>query len=299
MDNLRWILIFLGVAILVLLYLTGRQQSPSKRQKDALNKSGRQPTGRQAEVDPLMGDQGLGMQQSPDRLNEQEYMSDSVVADNSNPFDSAVEIEMDDPLERPGGQDPSRVKKSSANAGGKSAISSKIEAIGAKLSPKRRERVAASEADSGSNEKRDSYASKIVTLHVVAPEGELMNGAHLLEQFEQRGYHFGDMNIFHSMHEGKTVFSIAKLVMPGTFDINDIDSFQTPGVSLILQLPGPVPADVAFEVLLSEAHELATAMDGTVLDADRSTLSKQTVQHMREGIYEYMHRQKYFNAVPS
>jgi cell division protein ZipA len=107
------------------------------------------------------------------------------------------------------------------------------------------------------------------------------------------------MNIFHSMHNGSTVFSIAKMVEPGFFDINNPESFQTPGVTLILQLPGPVPADVAFEVLVSEAFEIANELGATVLDERRSTLTKQTVQHMREGIYEYMHREKYFGNVPS
>jgi len=58
-------------------------------------------------------------------------------------------------------------------------------------------------------------------------------------------------------------------------------------------------SDVAFEVLVSEAMEMASELGGTVLDAERSSLSKQTVQHMREGIYEFMHRQKYFGSVPS
>ncbi len=60
-----------------------------------------------------------------------------------------------------------------------------------------------------------------------------------------------------------------------------------------------MPADVSFEVLISEAFEMANELGATVLDGDRSTLSKQTLQHMREGIYEYMHRQKYFGSVPS
>jgi len=235
-------------------------------------------------------------------------MGDDIFAESIDEF--GIDDDLDGPLERPGGSpagqsrsmDASQKPRSGSSAqgtavGGFSGISSKIEAFGSKLSPKRRARVA--EPDKGRKANDDAYASKIVTLHVVAPEGQLMNGGHLLEQFEQRGYHYGDMNIFHSMHEGKTVFSVAKLVVPGTFDINDVDSFQTPGISLILQLPGPVPADVAFEVLLSEAHEIADTLGATVLDADRSTLSKQTVQHMREGINEYMHRQKYFSSVPS
>jgi len=284
MENLRWILIFAGVAILVLLYLSGRQSSTSRRQGDALDRSSQRKSNASSEpLDPLMGEVG-----------------DDSFAEPLDDF--GAESGREDPLERPGGQSP--VKRRGVASGsdrsqtGLGGISSKIEAFGSKLSPRRKARVAASEPAEGASGSK-AYASKIVTLHVVSPEGQLMNGAHLLEQFEQRGYHYGDMNIFHSMHDGKTVFSVAKLVVPGTFDINDMDSFQTPGISLILQLPGPVPADVAFEVLLSEAHEIADALGATVLDADRSTLSKQTVQHMREGIYEYMHRQKYFSKEPS
>lgn len=288
MENLRWILIFAGVAILVLLYLSGRQpKNAAKRQGDSLDRSnkGRAQNARDTS-DPLMGDDSF-----------------------ADPIDEfGMDEELDDPFERPGGRPIDRTvsqaqaphansNAQSGAVGGFGGISSKIEAFGSKLSPKRRARAA--EPEKGNKPNKEAYASKIVTLHVVAPEGQLMNGAHLLEQFEQRGYHFGDMNIFHSMHEGKTVFSIAKLVVPGTFDINDVDSFQTPGISIILQLPGPVPADVAFEVILSEAHEIADTLGATVLDADRSTLSKQTVQHMREGISEYMHRQKYFSSVPS
>ncbi len=294
MENLRWILIFAGVAILVLLYLSGRQSSASRRQGDALNRSSKRSRsnadGFAEPADPLLGDtQNDGFADSNSFAEPTgEYADD---------FGSDVGI--DDPLERPGGQSSVRRKTAPGIESGLGGISAKIEAFGSKLSPRRKARVAASEPTRKAGAAEKAYASKIVTLHVVAPEGQLMNGAHLLEQFEQRGYHYGDMNIFHSMHDGKTVFSVAKLVVPGTFDINDMDSFQTPGISLILQLPGPVPADVAFEVLLSEAHEIADAMDATVLDADRSTLSKQTVQHMREGIYEYMHRQKYFSKEPS
>ncbi len=359
MENLRWILIFAGVAILVLLYLTGRQNTASRRQSDALNRSPKGKPGRDEYVsgysdsnrplddqfaDPLMQNQdqydaahsqeyseqrhsqneyaqqdytqqglshheitqsrhtpgGYSEQQlAPDRSAQQEFSQSRFIdaQHHEAEFD-------DDPYARPGGfadrkrAEPPAALQSKTSGGGLSGISAKIEAFGEKLSPRRRARVAATK-EGAQKKKESSYDSKIVTIHVVATEGQLLNGAQLLDQFEQRGYHYGDMNIFHSMHEGKTVFSIAKIVVPGSFDIDDVDSFQTPGISLILQLPGPVPADVAFEVLLSEAHDMAHALDAHVLDADRSTLSKQTIQHMREGIYEFMHRQKYFTSATS
>jgi len=301
MENLRWILIFAGVAILILLYLSGRQTKTTRRQSDALHRDSTSPSAMSDNTfDPLMGDSGLNDPRMDDAGLQNSGAPDTSFSDPLENFNLDIDNPIEDPLERPGGQ-AVKTKKSTATGiakGGLGSISSKIEAFGEKLSPKRRARVAASESKEAKGNK-NSGDSKIVTLHVAMPEGQLINGGQLLAQFEQRGYHYGDMNIFHSMHDGRTVFSIAKMVMPGTFDINDLDSFQTPGVSLILQLPGPVPADVAFEVLLSEAHDIADAVGANVLDSDRSTLSKQTVQHMREGIYEYMHRQKYFSGVPS
>jgi len=272
------------VAILVLLYLSGRQpkagrQSGRRRGESSNNGSERSALDRQAPADPLL--------------------AEDAFADPLDDFaDTGDSDEMEDLMDRPGSPSPVKKKRASSNAesaGGFGGISSTFGALGSKFSSKRRSDSSDVDKDASNRPK----ATKIVTLHVVAPEGQLMNGAHLLEQFEQRGYHFGDMNIFHSMHEGETVFSVAKLVKPGSFDIRDVDSFQTPGISLILQLPGPVAADVAFEVLLSEAHEIGNALGATVLDADRSTLSKQTVQHMREGINEYLYRQKYSSGVPS
>lgn len=203
-----------------------------------------------------------------------------------------------DDLQRPGGTaepfglNPPEEHSQSMGA----SIGEKIEAFSARLTPKRKTRVAASAPAMPSDGTAEK--GKIVSLHVVAPSGQIINGQMLLDTFENRGYHHGDMNIYHSLHQGKTVFSIAKMVMPGVFDVNDISSYDTPGITLFLQLPGPVQGDVAFEVLISEAHELASALGCNILDSERSTLSRQTVQHLRESVYEYMHRQKYFNKVP-
>jgi len=292
MENLRWILILAGVGIrvgiLVLLYFSGRPNRSSS-QRENLNKSRQMSSDMSGDMlgsDPLMGEMGMS------EMSDEPQPRARVAADeNFNDFDAA---DLDD-FTRPAGD----TQQQASRKGGLSSISSKIDAFSEKLSPKRRARVAASEANANEQQQKESFSSKIVTLHVIAPRGQLFDGEQLLGLFEQRGYHYGDMNIFHSMHQEKTVFSIAKVVEPGTFDINQISSFDTPGISLIMQLPGPVAADVAFEVLISEAFDMANNLGGTVLDADRSTLSKQTVQHMREGVYEYMHRQKYFSGVAS
>ncbi|MFK7861021.1 MAG: cell division protein ZipA [Granulosicoccus sp.] len=286
MENLRWILILAGVAILVLLYFSGRNGSKA----GSLDRRGRRDD---EPLDPLLGDDTLGEQiagfddiDTDDFLRPARGANQDLSSANLAPSDYELEDEL------------GRTRDSSP---GFTSFAQKIESISERLTPKRRQRIAESEpADIQEVSPSDpEFANKIVTLHVVAPQNTLINGEQLLDVFDRRGYHFGDMNIFHSMHNGITVFSIAKMVEPGYFDIDDTESFVTPGITLILQLPGPVPADVSFEVLISEAFEMASELNASVLDGDRNTLSKQTLQHMREGIYEYMHRQKYFGSVPS
>ena len=295
MENLRWILIIAGVAILVLLYLSGRPGKSARRadrRRSSSNRSagfGGNSAGNGMDVDPLLGDDAMVDEYAPfDDVDPADFVRPGAGS-------RAGDRDYDDlATTAPGGQ--------SSNAlSGFSSITQKIEAFSERLSPKRRQRIAESEPGDIDEDKASdpAYASKIITLHVVAQPNTTISGDQLLDVFERRGYHFGDMNIFHSMHNGTTVFSIAKMIEPGYFDINDIQSFDTPGITLFLQLPGPVPADVSFEVLISEAFEMANELGATVLDGDRSTLSKQTLQHMREGIYEYMHRQKYFGSVPS
>lgn len=310
MENLRWILIAAGVAILVLLYFSGKPRRPSgessrrsRHDEDSemgMDMSGHAGIGGRGDIDhdPLLGEAGLD-----DPYQVFNDTGDDDFARPANPSPSgdlgrgpAPDYGFDDldGLDGMGADAP-------GNGSGFSSFSQKLEAFSEMLSPKRRKLVAESEPADLDEQTADDpkYAQKIVTLHVVAAPDMVLSGEDLLSVFERRGYHYGDMNIFHSMHEGETVFSVAKMIEPGYFDINDLQSFQTPGITLILQLPGPVPADVAFAVLVSEAFEMAEELQATVLDEQHSTLTKQTVQHLREGIYEYMHRQKYFGTVSS
>ena len=288
MDNLRWILILAGIGILVALYFSGRA---SRSAKHSAQTDRRLAADDQA-LDPLLGDETFP--ESFDNVDPGDFsrpgMPDQVSSGPSSLDFELGDLDVDD--------NPGRSHDSSP---GFTSLAQKIESFGERLSPNRRQRVAASRPDDidESTQPVPEQISKIITLHVMAPQNSVFDGARLFDVFNQRGYHFGDMNIFHSIHEGNTVFSIAKMVKPGFFDFDDIESFVTPGISFILQLPGPVPADVSFEVMVSEAYEMASELNGVVLDGDRNNMSKQTFQHMQEGVYEYMHRQKYFSNAPS
>ena len=133
-------------------------------------------------------------------------------------------------------------------------------------------------------------AEKLVVLHLAAPRGQVFHGPELVRLLESRGYQFGDLNIFHALHQGSPLFSVVNMVKPGWFDLANLDRFNTPGISLFMQLPGSHPAPAAFDVLLSEAQHLAEALGARLQDADHSTLTRQTIQHLREQMVEFQNR---------
>lgn len=141
------------------------------------------------------------------------------------------------------------------------------------------------EADQATTMQQPS--EKIIAIHVAAPRGSPFAGADLQRVFDERGYRFGDHDIYHSIHEDRTVFSVVNMVKPGWFDPKTLHDFQTPGISLFLQLPGPLAASVAFDILVAEANALAQALGGALQDASHSTLTQQTVQHLREEVLAF------------
>lgn len=127
---------------------------------------------------------------------------------------------------------------------------------------------------------------RIVTLFVVAREGEPFNGPNLVVAAEKAGLEFGDMGIYHRLLEGKReqgpIFSVANMVKPGNFDLGRLDTLRTPGVSFFMTLPGPLSALDAWDAMLPTAQRLAELLDGHVLDEERNALGRQRIAHIRD-----------------
>jgi cell division protein ZipA len=102
------------------------------------------------------------------------------------------------------------------------------------------------------------------------------------------------MDIFHrhkhTSGEGPVQFSLANALKPGTFNLDDMNSFQTRAVTLFLILPGPEEPVKAYDLLLDTAQHLATELDGQLLDDSKSVLTQQTIQHFKEQIVAYEHK---------
>lgn len=127
---------------------------------------------------------------------------------------------------------------------------------------------------------------RIVTLFVVAREGERFHGPDLVVAAEKAGLEFGDMGIYHRLVDGKRelgpIFSVANMLKPGSFDLARLETLHTPGVSFFMTLPAPVSALDAWDAMLPIAQRLAELLDGQVLDEERNALGRQRIAYIRD-----------------
>jgi len=105
---------------------------------------------------------------------------------------------------------------------------------------------------------------------------------------------FGDMNFFHRHEQeagrGPIQFSVANMVQPGVFDIDNMADFNTPGLVFFLTLPGPEDMMQAFDYMLETAQAVARNLGGDVLDESRSVMTRQTLEHCRQQIRDLERR---------
>lgn len=133
---------------------------------------------------------------------------------------------------------------------------------------------------------------KIVTLRLVAREGNSFRGDELILSMRGIGLRHGKFGIFHrydGSDKDKTIFSAASLVEPGSFDLSNIKEQKLPGISLFSIFPGPIDGAEAFDLMMAAARTLAQSLDAELLDESGSTLSIQRERYMREEIIQFEH----------
>ena len=257
MENLRWVLLVVGVLVVAGVYLWESARRRARReQRDELDEADRE----------LL--EGLSVSRGDDdpfndlvdprsdrlRLDEDDMAALGAMV----PDDEAIE----EPRER-------EAAKSGERRSGLYAVEPKRGRQGEDL---------------------------IIMMNVMAEPGEPFRGPEVRAALESVEMRFGDMQIFHhhgvgDMRTEVPVFSVANMVNPGTFDLARLETFTTPGLVMFMRLPGPLDSRVAFELLLNTGQRLAEELHGELRDETRSVLSAQTIAHVRERIGEFNRRQ--------
>lgn len=264
MENLRWILLVVGVIVIAGVFLVAQKKRGEKKRdraepnfedwnstKNNLGKS-----------DPLF------VEAQPDSFEVDEISEPRVVSTES----------MEEPVAEP-----------------EIAITPEPMAQLKPAAPIQEDFI---EASTPSHSKRlpaklklSELPEKIVVLQVVAPEGQPFSGKALHISFQCAGMTFGDMNIYHRSEEGAKfpLFSSANLVEPGYFPQEDREEFSTPGINLFMQLPHQFDPVYSFEEMLKSAKSIAADLKGKLQDGRRCELTQQGIEHLREEMHQYRH----------
>jgi len=142
--------------------------------------------------------------------------------------------------------------------------------------------------------------TEVLVVSVVMPEGHLMSGAALLPSLLTLGMKYGDMDIFHRYQDnagnGKVTFSLANMMNPGTFDLDNMENFATQGISMFMTLPNAGDAFEVFDQMMAAAKQLGQEFQAQILDDKRSVMTKQTEQHYISKIREFERKSRIANA---
>ena len=138
----------------------------------------------------------------------------------------------------------------------------------------------------------------LITLMVLPKPGNTFTGPEIIAACKQAGMQLGEYNIFHryALVDNKVlmtpVCSLVNLFEPGYFELDSIENFTTEGLSLFMQLPGPVDGRDAFIILMDVSDKLSLNLNATICDETRSVLTTQTISHLKEKVENYRFKLK-------
>jgi cell division protein ZipA len=133
-----------------------------------------------------------------------------------------------------------------------------------------------------------SESQKIVTVRVCAAGETRWSGASLLSALELHGLAYGRYRVFHRKHvDGRSLFCVASMIEPGTFDVVQMPSEEFRGITLFAVLPGPVEPLLTVDELLGAARGLAQELAGLVQDHQGMPLSPQRAAALRDDVARF------------
>jgi cell division protein ZipA len=140
------------------------------------------------------------------------------------------------------------------------------------------------DAPTASESARNPVPQKIVALLIAERDGTHINGPKIHAALQAQGLEYGDKQIYHRLAGGEPVFSVASLLKPGYLDPASAAGFSTPGLSMFLVLPGPLPPVTAFRDMLSTANALAQALNAEVYDMRRKLLTPEALLKLEHDV---------------
>lgn len=136
-------------------------------------------------------------------------------------------------------------------------------------------------------QRRSSDRRKILSLRLsFAPQR--VEGAKLQELLAEELLSHGRYDIFHRLHsDGQSLFSVASMVEPGTFDLEKMNETQYTGVTMFAQLPSPVPGMHVLNELVACARRLHQTLGGVLQDDRGVPLTVHRIERMKQEVRDF------------
>lgn len=129
---------------------------------------------------------------------------------------------------------------------------------------------------------------RFTVLHVMALSEQGFKGERIWQVATELDLVYGEKQVFHAYDlEGRGIlFSLVSAVNPGTFELNALSDFSTPGLTFILMTTEGEGALAAFEKMLETAQSCATLLEGECQDENHLLLSHAVIQSYRQRLIE-------------
>lgn len=130
---------------------------------------------------------------------------------------------------------------------------------------------------------------ELIISHTILAKDQPFTGRQLFHVFNAVGLSYGEMNIFHFPGNDKkpetfALFSVANAVEPGTFNLEQANSFTTPGISIFMRLPTRIGSFKAYDKFIRTAQLIAAKLNGELCDETRNPLTQQSIGYKKEQI---------------
>ena len=252
MESLRWILLAVGIAFVLVIYLLGRSRRQRKHSiVDAL------------EDDPLNNEQdGLpefsarNLDNMDEGVGEVRILSGQGLLADEDDFSSVTMSA----TER--ATDASATDRSEHNAGNADADNRKVA--------------------------KSRMPSDIIVLFILPKPDRILMGSQINSAAQAMGLTFGDMNIFHYKPKARNVFSLANMLEPGSFNPETIHDIETSGLTVFMQISAGNPLDDLTE-MLQRSYQLAGLLDARLCNHKREPLTEQDAENYRTQVSNFVH----------
>jgi cell division protein ZipA len=290
MNELRWILIGFGIVLLAGIYLWGRRGG-GVAPPDRVGRARPEPsfTPPRESLPGRSDHAGADAEHEPASARVDEFMTTAIRAARpsaSGPRTSSPEVAPAQVDSRRSRMEPTL---------GDTATTEELPVRAERTSPVSGTAHATPEptdqtptlSSSESPQPRRIERRKILSLRLAASP-QRFDGAKLLEALEAEALQYGKYSVFHRMHaDGVSVFSVASMVEPGTFEPEKMPDMQYTGITLFAQLPGPVPGMHALNELVACARRLQQSLGGTLQDDRGVPLTVHRIERLRQEVREF------------